>query len=218
MKILKNKVILVVISLLFLVNSMPYSYAFFDNTTRTKTALFQTGCWAFDSGSNTYFTSFENFTNTTCYVSKDIDGEVWSLCKIFDAQLETDKKIGDKSIRISNCGFLASHTYFTWLELISFYIGLAHNSDNRGPRKFSVAVSVNGSDWTNILTDSTNTSQFRLVSIDMKSVLQNGLTLADRTVANENTPLSVKISFNGCSPVGSFRLYNLDDLTIKYAG
>ena len=219
MKIFKNKIVLTLFMLVILIKSAPLSYAYFDETSANKNVLLQTGYWEYAQETKTYFTSFENFINDSYYlINECIDGEFWSLCNVVSADSLKDKKIGQKSIRIANCGFLASDKYFIGLELISFYIGLANDSDNRGLRKFSVEVSNDGSSWTNVLTEGTTASEFRLVNIDMKNLLANGLSLGGGVVANEYTPLRVKISFDGTSPVGSIRLFNLDDLTIKYNG
>lgn len=160
MQIFKNKILLTLVILLFFFNTAPLSYAFFDNTKVAKNALLQTGTWTFNAQLNTYFTSFENFCNTNnCFVNKNIDGEVWGLCNVVCAHNSSDKKIGSSSIRVENCGFLKSHSYFIGVELISFYVGLADNSDTRGPCKFSVLISSNGSDWTNVLTNKANANE-----------------------------------------------------------
>ena len=181
-----------------------------------KNALIIIGDWQLNEPENDCFTSFENFDNMQLgQITENIDGEVWHLFNVVSGNTDCDKKVGTTSARCVNFGYLESDKYFANLELISFYIGLANNSDNRGLRKYSVAVSSNGINWTSILNNHTSVSQFDFVQIDIKQMLLNGLWLNEGFLADISTPLRVKISFDGSAPSGSERLYNLDELTIK---
>jgi hypothetical protein len=209
----KHLSILFIAIVLFAIFSSTTSlaYSFFDKRLKSDVINLQIGDWAQEVA---YFTGFEDFTNTnTGSITQVIDNIAFDLNNIVAGTLASDQKNGTTSARITQSGSIETTNYYKGYQAISFYVGMSSAGNTNGGYQLNVEVSNNGTGWTNILNVSKPVATLTLYTIDMATLLSNGITLADNSVANANTNLKVRITFDGGNASGS-RVYNLDDLTI----
>ena len=212
MKSLKNAIKIVALFLFItILNVANVSYAYFDKNTFLDTSTINVGNWEYLT---TYNTGFQNFTNTnTGTLNITIDGEPFRISNVVTATSSDDLKIGTRSVKIAQIGYLQTSNTFLGLNTVSFNIGLRRKSSTKGNRYYYVEISNNTSTWAIIYTGQATTT-FVYKEIDVAQILANGVTLNGTTLTG-NTPLYARVRVNGADTNGT-RTYNIDELTIKY--
>ncbi|MCK9575954.1 MAG: hypothetical protein WCX32_02970 [Clostridia bacterium] len=193
------------------INSVSFGYGFFDKTGYVDSAILNIGSWEYLTTYNTGFQSFNNYYIGTTNIT--IDGQYFKINNVVTASSSNDLKIGTKSVKIAQTGYLQTNNTFLGLNTVSFYIGLRKNSSTKGNRYYYLEISNNTSNWAIIYTGQA-TSSFVYKEIDVAQILSNGVTLYGTTLTG-NTPLYVRLRVNGSGTFG-IRTYNIDELTIKY--
>ena len=128
-----------------------------------------------------------------------------------------DLKNGAVSARIVHVGTITSILYLTGLTSISFYGGMALDSDLKAAKKYEIMISNDSVNFTSVFSGfAAKNNSFPLITVDMASILAGGVTLTDGSTANASTPLQIRFAFDGQGPAGT-RLYNIDDLTFNYS-
>ena len=213
MKTFKKILIVLSLMLTFLPHTISSGYAFFDNRNiSSNNSSIQIGDWA-TQVTVTKLIDFETFTNTnTGTITATINTVNFSLTSVTAGTTTNDQKNGTTSAKITQIGNISTTDYFTNLQTISFYLGMANNSKLNGSYSFNVEISNNGSSWTSISTTNSPANNLTLYSFDMATLLANGITLSNGT-ATSSTPLVIRIVTYA---TGSTKYFNVDDLTIAY--
>lgn len=119
----------------------------------------------------------------------------------------SDNKIDTTCARISNGGSFTSGNYFTGLQVLSFYVAV---TASQGSYSYSVNVSDNGTQWTQVFTQSKPGTTMQMQSVDLQTRLQTGLALASGAVANMSTPLKIQFTFTSNKPKNPLLLDNIN--------
>jgi len=202
---------IIVILFVFLPYSTSFTYAFFDKTVRQNNINLAIGNW---SSQVTYQATFESFINTnTGIITQVVDDLSFELNNVVTGALTTDKKNGTTGGRITQNGTITTTNYYRGYQSISFYVGMSSAGNTNGSYSFNVEISNNGTQWTSILNQSKPVATLTLYTINMSTLLKNGITLADNSVATSTTNLKVRISFISGNASGS-RVFNIDDIVI----
>jgi FlaG/FlaF family flagellin (archaellin) len=215
MKHIKRYSILIIAILLLLsFNVASFAFGFYDtlNYAYNQSGI-QIGNWYVDYSQYSKFFDFETFSNTQTNrtITVTLNGVSWSMYNMVRASGIFDKKIGSRSIKCSKTGYLRTSNYYTYLETLSFYVASNKTASNG---TYVVELSSNNSNWTQI-SSGTTTTTLSLKTINVKTLLKNGVTLSDSTIANYSTPLMFRIYFNKANSGGSITFY-CDNLTFVY--
>ena len=196
------------------VSSISIGFGFMDKKNSSDSLSLTVGTW-YTAGA---VIDFEQFTNTTLGVinSYDINGMLFRLDNAVAGNSANDLKNGTTSARIIHVGTITSILYLTGLTTISFYGGMALDSDLKAAKKYEILISNDGVNFTSVFSGfAAKNNDFPFISVDMQSILASGVSMADGSTATSSTPLQVRFSFDGQGPNGT-RIYNIDDLTFDY--
>lgn len=215
---MKQKLMPIILSIIcaFGMFSINFAYGYYDQLSTTQEETIPIG--NFDNPFLvTYYTGFENYTNTTLNqnINITIDGINWQVNSVVRGNTNNDHKVGTQSARFNRNSYMNSLNSFVDLRTISFYMGKTINSPSSG-KTYQIAIKDATSNWY-IIVSGAMPNTFTYFEIDVATMIQNGITLSNNVTVTQSTPLFVRIYFNGNQGGNPTRQnMNLDELKIIY--
>lgn len=210
----KYTILLIAVFLVLSFNVASFAFGFYDSLSyQSNSGGIQVGNWNVSYTQYSPSFDFESFSNTLTNrtISVTLNNVPWTMYNMVRASSLFDKKIGSRAIKCSKTGYLQTEDYYTYFETISFYAASNKTGNNA---VYVVEISSNGTNWTEISSGST-TSSMTLKTISVDTLLQDGFTLSDGTVALSATPLMFRIYFNKNNSGGSITFY-CDNVSFVY--